>query len=242
MPWMGEETKKAGRGRSWRCIRNKIGYPEKWRDYSQFTVERDDLLGNVNRGGEFEQQRNLNKLGKPVDETEWDMTPPTVNAYYKPQHERHQLSSGHSAAAVLSMQRRTTAVNFGGIGVVIGHEMTHGFDDQGTQVRRQGQPARVADAGGPQGLQRAHRLRGARSTAASRRNRRANVNGKLTLGENTADNGGIRIAYLALMNTLAAEGKDAGRPEDRRLHSGRSVSLSASDRSGARTGAGVLAR
>src|SRR6185437_9609107 len=82
LPWMSDETKKAAEAKL-ALYRNKSGYPEKWRDYSKFTVERGDLLGNVNRGDEFERQRDLKKLGTPVDETEWDMTPPTVNAYYQ---------------------------------------------------------------------------------------------------------------------------------------------------------------
>ena len=102
LPWMSEETKKKALEKL-ALIRNKIGYPEHWRDYSTLEVKRDDLLGNMARAAIFEDRRNLHKLGKPVDETEWGMTPPTVNAYYMPSHERHQLSCRHSAASVLRL-------------------------------------------------------------------------------------------------------------------------------------------
>ena len=204
LPWMGDETKKAALAKL-DLYRNKIGYPDKWRDYSKFTVDRDDLLGNVNRGGEFEQQRDLKKLGQPVDETEWGMTPPTVNAYYNPSMNDINFPAGILQPPFYSLAANQ-ALNFGGIGMVIGHEMTHGFDDQGSKYDGKGNL-------------REWQTQADRKAFTERTDCEvkeydqfapepgANVNGKLTLGENTADNGGIRIAFLALQNTLAAEGK-----------------------------------
>ena len=100
LPWMSPDTK-AQAELKLAAIRDKIGYPNTWRDYSALTVKRDDLVGNLERSSVFERNRNLAKLGKPVDETEWGMTPPTVNAYYSPLHERHQLPRRHPAAALL---------------------------------------------------------------------------------------------------------------------------------------------
>jgi putative endopeptidase len=210
LPWMGEETKKAAEAKL-ALYRNKIGYPEKWRDYSKFTVERDDLLGNVNRGDEFEQQRNLNKLGKPVDETEWDMTPPTVNAYYQPSMNDINFPAGILQPPFYSVSG-DQAANFGGIGVVIGHEMTHGFDDQGSKYDGKGNLREWQTPADRKAFNE-------RTDCEVKEYNNfapepgANVNGKLTLGENTADNGGIRIAFLALQNTLAAENKNVDGPK-----------------------------
>ncbi len=106
LPWMSDDTKKAAEEKL-AMIRNKIGYPEKWRDYSSLKVERDDFIGNVHRNAVFQRDYMLNKLGKPVDEKEWGMTPPTVNAYYSPVDQRHQLPGRHPAAAVLRLQHRS---------------------------------------------------------------------------------------------------------------------------------------
>ncbi len=128
LPWMSEETKKAAEEKL-ALYRNKIGYPEKWRDYSALTVKRDDAIGNARRDAVFQRNYNLDKLGKPVDEKEWGMTPPTVNAYYS-----SSMNDINFPAGILQPPffdpNIDPAVNFGGIGVVIGHEMTHGFDDQ----------------------------------------------------------------------------------------------------------------
>src|SRR6185436_738572 len=118
-------------------IRNKIGYPEKWRDYSALTVERDDLIGNQRRSVVFARNWNLGKLGKPVDEKEWTMTPPTVNAYYNSSMNDINFPAGILQPPFFDF-KIDPAVNFGGIGVVIGHEMTHGFDDQGSQFDPKG--------------------------------------------------------------------------------------------------------
>jgi putative endopeptidase len=210
LPWMGEETKKAAEAKL-AMYRNKIGYPEKWRDYSKLEVKRGDLLGNVNRGDEFERQRNLNKLGKPVDESEWEMTPPTVNAYYEPSLNDINFPAGILQPPFYSLQA-SPAENFGGIGMVIGHEMTHGFDDEGSKYDGKGNLREWQTAADRKAFNE-------RTDCEVNEYNKfapepgANVNGKLTLGENTADNGGIRIAFLALQNTLAEEGKKVDGPK-----------------------------
>jgi putative endopeptidase len=204
LPWMGDETKKAAEAKL-ALYRNKIGYPEKWRDYSTVTVERGDLLGNINRADEFERQRDLKKLGKPVDETEWGMTPPTVNAYYNPSMNDINFPAGILQPPFYSLAA-DPALNFGGIGMVIGHEMTHGFDDQGSKYDGKGNLREWQTPADRKAFtERTECEVKEYDTFAPEPG--ANVNGKLTLGENTADNGGIRIAFLALQNTLAAEGK-----------------------------------
>ena len=210
LPWMSDATKTAAEEKL-AMIRNKIGYPEKWRDYSALKVKRDDLMGNLHRTAVFDRNYNLNKLGKPVDEREWGMTPPTVNAYYNPSFNDINFPAGILQPPFFDFTV-DPAVNFGGIGVVIGHEMTHGFDDEGSKYDGKGNlrewqtaddrkafvektDCEVAEYGGFE-------------TAPAHDNQpQQKLNGKLTLGENTADNGGLRIAYMALLDTLAATGK-----------------------------------
>ena len=133
LPWMSDATKVEAE-KKLAAFRDKIGYPEHWRDYSKLIVKRDDLLGNLERNGIFERDRNLAKLGKPVDETEWSMTPPTVNAYYNPPFNDINFPAGILQPPFYD-NTKDPAVNFGGIGVVIGHEMTHGFDDTRLEIR-----------------------------------------------------------------------------------------------------------
>ena len=211
LPWMSPETKQQAELKL-ASIRDKIGYPDHWRDYSKLIVKRDDLVGNVERNASFEQQRNLAKYGKPVDETEWGMTPPTVNAYYNPPQNDINFPAGILQPPFYDVSK-DPAVNFGGIGVVIGHEMTHGFDDQGSKYDLHGN---VKVWWTPEDLAKfkertecvAKEYDG--FTVAPGQN----LNGHLTLGENTADNGGLRIAYQALMETLAKQGPKA---EDAKL-------------------------
>lgn len=210
LPWMSDATKKAA-AEKLAMIRNKIGYPEKWRDYSSLQVKRSDPLGDVHQAAAFAMDWNLSHLGKPVNEKEWGMTPPTVNAYYNP-----AMNDINFPAGILQPPffdpNVDPAVNFGGVGVVIGHEMTHGFDDEGSKYDGKGNlrewqtPAdrkaftertdcEVAEYGGFEAAP-------AHGDVPEQK-----LNGKLTLGENTADNGGLRIAYQALLDTLAQEGK-----------------------------------
>ena len=210
LPWMGEDTKKAAEAKL-ALYRNKIGYPEKWRDYSALTVKRDDPLGNAHRDAVFQRNYNLNKLGKPVDEKEWGMTPPTVNAYYSPSNNDINFPAGILQPPFFD-PNIDPAVNFGGIGVVIGHEMTHGFDDQGSKYDGKGNLREWQTADDRQKFTErtdceVKEYDGFETAPAHDGIAAQNLNGRLTLGENTADNGGLRIAYAALLDTLANEHK-----------------------------------
>ena len=199
LPWMTAETRKQALVKL-QAIANKIGYPDKWRDYSSIEIRRDDLVGNAQRADAFECQRQLNKIGKPVDRKEWGMTPPTVNAYYDP-----SMNDINFPAGILQPpfydNAMDDAVNFGGIGVVIGHELTHGFDDQGRQFDGQGN---LRDWWTPEDAKEFGKRAACIADEYSKFEVApgAMVNGQLTLGENTADNGGVRIALMALLNTI----------------------------------------
>jgi len=202
LDWMSDATKVEAK-KKLDAIVDKIGYPSHWRDYSKLTIERGDYLGNLERSAVFERNRNLSKYGQPVDKTEFNMTPPTVNASYNP-----PMNDINFPAGILQPpfydNSKDPAVNFGGIGVVIGHEMTHGFDDEGSKYDPSGN-VRVWFT--PEDLAKfkertectAKEYDGFEVAPGQ------NLNGHLTLGENTADNGGLRIAYLALMNTIGAD-------------------------------------
>ncbi len=200
LPWMSEATRKNAEEKL-ALIRNKIGYPEHWRDYSTLEVKRDDLLGNVARATVYEDRRNLDKLGKPVDETEWGMTPPTVNAYYSPGMNDINFPAGILQPPFYDFSK-DAAVNFGGIGVVIGHEMTHGFDDQGSKFDGHGNVREWQSPADRKAFTERTDCEvneyGSFEAAPGQK-----LNGSLTLGENTADNGGLRLAYAALMASLA---------------------------------------
>jgi putative endopeptidase len=206
LPWMTPETKKQAEEKLAE-FRKKIGYPENWRDYSKLEVKRDDLIGNLRRSDAFEYARDLNKIGKPVDEKEWGMTPPTVNAYYSPSNNDINFPAGILQPPFYDVAK-DPAVNFGAIGVVIGHEMTHGFDDQGSKYDGKGN---VKNWWTPDDRKAFDERTGCEVNeyGSFEPVPGAKLNGKLTLGENTADNGGIRIAYQALMSVLAQEGDDA---------------------------------
>jgi putative endopeptidase len=201
LDWMSDATKKEAEAKLG-TITQKIGYPENWRDYSTLTVKRDDLIGNLDRSGVFETKRNLAKFGKPVDAKEWGMTPPTVNAYYNPPQNNINFPAGILQPPFYS-NSMDPAVNFGGIGVVIGHEMTHGFDDQGSKYDLHGN---VRTWFTPEDLTKFQAKTGciADEYSGFKVAEGQNLNGKLTLGENTADNGGLRIAFQALQETLAS--------------------------------------
>ncbi len=196
LSWMTPETKQAAMVKL-KAIRNKIGYPDKWRDYSSVAIKRDDAVGNGMRADQFEFQRQLNKIGKPVDRGEWGMTPPTVNAYYNPLMNDINFPEGILQPPFYD-NAMDDAVNFGGIGMVIGHELTHGFDDQGRQFDAQGNMRdwwTAADAKEFEGRTACVVNEYSKFSVAQG----ANVNGELTLGENVADNGGLRIALMALL-------------------------------------------
>jgi predicted metalloendopeptidase len=214
LPWMTAETKKQALVKL-RAIANKIGYPDQWRDYSSVAIRRDDPVGNTERANAFEFERQLKKIGKPVDRQEWGMTPPTVNAYYD-----SSMNDINFPAGILQPPFYDNAmddgVNFGGIGMVVGHELTHGFDDEGRQFDAKGN---LRDWWTPEDAKEFEQ----RAACIEREYSKfevapgAMVNGKLTLGENTADNGGVRIALMALLNTIGGTEKkiDGFTPEQR---------------------------
>ena len=205
LDWMSDTTKVEAK-KKLDAFRDKIGYPDKWRDYSSLTVKRDDPVGNVMRVAEFNDHRSLAKIGKPVDEKEWGMTPPTVNAYYNPSMNDINFPAGILQPPFYDF-KIDPAVNFGGIGVVIGHEMTHGFDDQGSQFDPQGN---VRSWWTPEDKKKFDERTGCevKEYGGFEVAPGQTLNGKLTLGENTADNGGLHIAFAALMETLAKNGTD----------------------------------
>jgi len=199
LPWMTEETKKEAKVKL-DAIRNKIGYPDVWRDYSSLKVVRGDLLGNFQRANEFEARRQIAKIGKPLDRNEWGMTPPTVNAYYNQSRNEIVFPAGILQAPFFDKQA-DDATNFGGIGIVIGHELTHGFDDQGRKFDPQGNLRDWWTAeDGTEFEKRASCIADEYSSFVAVDDLK--LNGKLTLGENTADNGGARVALMALQQMM----------------------------------------
>jgi putative endopeptidase len=200
LPWMTEETKKQAKVKL-DAIRNKIGYPDVWRDYSSLQIVRGDLVGNFLRANEFEARRQIAKIGKPVDRNEWQMTPPTVNAYYSPPRNEIVFPAGILQPPFFDKQA-DDATNFGGIGLVIGHELTHGFDDQGRKFDPQGNLRDWWTAqDGTEFEKRASCIADEYSSFVAVDDLK--LNGRLTLGENTADNGGARIALMALEQMMA---------------------------------------
>jgi endothelin-converting enzyme/putative endopeptidase len=201
LDWMSPETKAKALVKLAQ-MRKKLGYPDHWRDYSAMTVTRGDMLGNASRAAGFELQRELNKIGKPVDRSEWEMSPPTVNAYYDPQMNDINLPAGILQPPFFS-PKYDDAVNFGATaGGTVGHEMTHGFDDEGRQYDGHGNLTdwwTKADA--VKFNQRAQCVVDQYSGYVAVDD--IHINGKLTLGENVADLGGVRLGYVALMNILA---------------------------------------
>jgi putative endopeptidase len=205
LPWMSPDTKKQAQVKLV-AIANRIGYPNQWRDYGGLKIVRGDALGNSLRSNEFEFQRQLNKIGKPVDKNDWPYPPMTVNASYNP-----QLNNITFPAGILQPpfydNRADDALNFGGIGAVIGHELTHGFDDQGSQFDAQGN---LRDWWTEQDKKEFKSRTKCVSDQYSGYTavEDLKLKGELTLGENTADNGGMRIAYMALMSALAGKEPD----------------------------------
>ncbi len=206
LDWMSSATKAEAETKL-AAFRRKIGYPETWRDYSKLTVDRDNAVGNAERVAYFNKRRDLDKIGKPVDEKEWGMTPPTVNAYYNPAMNDINFPAGILQPPFYDFAI-DPAVNFGAIGVVIGHEMTHGFDDEGSQYDATGN---VRQWWTPEDRKKFDERTDCevKEYSGFEVAEGAHLNGKLTLGENTADNGGLHIAYAALMQTLAQQGDGA---------------------------------
>jgi endothelin-converting enzyme/putative endopeptidase len=194
LPWMSAVTKQQALIKL-QGMANKIGYPDKWRDYSKLEIVRGDELGNVERARRFEFERLLAKIGKPVDRGEWGMTPPTVNAYYDP-----QMNDINFPAGVLQPPafdpNSDAAPNYGDTGGTIGHELTHGFDDEGRQFDAHGNLRDWWTAeDGKEFVKRASCISDQYSTYTIIDD--IKINGKLTLGEDTADLGGLILAYMA---------------------------------------------
>ncbi len=204
LEWMSDETKTKAQEKLSKFT-TKIGYPDKWKDYSALTIKSDDLLGNLHRSHIVEFNRLIGKLGKPIDRTEWGMTPQTVNAYYSPSKNEIVFPAAILQPPFFNMEAED-AVNYGGIGAVIGHEITHGFDDRGRQYNGDGNlvdwwtkedneefvkraDVMVEQYNGFNPIDTMH------------------VNGKLTLGENIADIGGLTVSYYAYKKSL--NGKEA---------------------------------
>ncbi len=199
LSWMTPDTRKQALDKL-AHIENKIGYPDKWRDYSKLNIVRGDALGNSLRANEFEFNRQLNKIGKPVDRNEWGMTPPTVNAYYSDLENNINFPAGILQPPFYD-PKTDEAVNLGAIGAVIGHELTHGFDDAGSQFDADGN---LHNWWTPKDREQFDSLE---SCFVNEYDSFVAVDdvherGKLELGENTADNGGVRIAHIALLDVL----------------------------------------
>jgi len=199
LDWMSPETKAKAEDKRARFT-YKIGYPEEWRDYSGLEIRRDDPVGNLVRAAEFEYDRDIKKLGGPVDRKEWGMTPQTVNAYHNP-----RLNEIVFPAAILQPPffnlAADDAVNYGAIGVVIGHEMGHAFDDQGRKTDANGNLSDWwTDADAKAFQEKARMLVDQYSQYSPVEG--LNVNGQLTLGENIGDLTGITISYQAYHMSL----------------------------------------
>ena len=194
LPWMSPATKQQALEKL-HALANKIGYPDKWRDYSALTIKRDDAMGNAARARTFEFNRQIAKIGKPVDRGEWDMTPPTVNAYYNPQINDINFPAGILQPPLFD-PKSDDAPNYGDTGATIGHELTHGFDDEGRQFDAHGN---LRDwwtpEDGKQFDQRASCISDQYSQYVAVDD--IKVNGQLTMGENVADLGGLILAYVA---------------------------------------------
>ena len=211
LAWMSPETKKRAQEKL-HAIVNKIGYPDTWRDYSAYVVKRDDFAGNVERGTMFEARRQLAKIGKPLDRTEWSMTPPTVNAYYNP-----QMNDINFPAGVLQPPlydpKMDDAPGYGNTGGTIGHELTHAFDDEGRQFDAQGNLKdwwTKKDA--KEFNDRAQCIvdQYAKYVVVDD----VKINSKLTLGEDVADLGGLILGWMAWKTQMATMPQQAAAPRD----------------------------
>ena len=211
LDWMSPETKVRAKEKL-HGVMNKIGYPDKWRDYSSLSIVAGDALGNQIRSDEFEHARDLAKIGKPVDRGEWYMTPPTVNAYYDPQQNNVNFPAGYLQPPFFS-GKEDDAANYGDMGSNVGHELTHGFDDEGRQF----------DAAGnlKDWWTKDDELKFTERTDCMVKQYDAiesvpgvHLNGKLTLGENLADLGGLWLAWIAWQEKAEAAHLDMAAKTD----------------------------
>jgi putative endopeptidase len=202
LSWMGDDTKKQALVKL-QAITNRIGYPDKWRDYSTLNIVRGDALGNSQRSNTFAFQRDLNKVNKPVDKGDWPYPPMTVNASYNPLLNNITFPAGILQPPFFDNQA-DDALNYGAIGAAIGHELTHGFDDEGAKFDPEGN---LKDWWTAKDKEEFEKRTSCIKDQYAGYNALPDVklNGKLTLGENTADNGGLRIAYMALLDSFAGK-------------------------------------
>ena len=211
LTWMSPETKVRAKAKL-HAITDKIGYPEHWRDYSKLRISPTDAFGNQQRAVAFENDRELAKIGQPVDRLEWSMTPPTINAYYDPSMNNINFPAGILQPAFYD-PNADLAVNYGHIGGVVGHELTHGFDDEGAKFNGQGNLEDWWTAADKKNFD-------ARTSCLDKQYSNfiavddVHVNGKLTLGENTADNGGLLLAYMAYLDRAKQDGLDVNAKVD----------------------------
>ncbi len=210
LDWMADATKKQALEKEHATLQ-KIGYPDQWRDYSSVKIVPDHYLANLNAATEFEMHRQLKKVGKPVDRNEWDMTPPTINAYEDAQMNTINFPAGILQLPFFSLQQMD-AMNYGAIGMVIGHEMTHGFDDQGRKFDTKGN---LRDWWTPEDAKRYEEKDKCIVDQYTQPIPDLGVkqDGHLTAGEDTADNGGIHLAMLALEARYKKEGNSLDKPE-----------------------------
>ncbi len=211
LDWMSAATKVKAKEKL-HAVMNKVGYPDKWRDYSKLAIVRGDSLGNEMRAREFEFARDLAKIGKPVDKNEWQMTPPTVNAYYDPQMNNVNFPAGYLQPPFFS-GKEDDAANYGDMGSTIGHELTHGFDDEGRQFDKDGNLKNWWTKEDEQGFnERAECM--VKQYDAIEAVPGVHLNGKLTLGENLADLGGLWLAWLAWLDKAEAAHLDMNAKTD----------------------------
>ena len=227
LAWMDDATRTKAEDKLAKIV-NKIGYPSKWRSYDGLAVDRESFLANAERASAFEVKRELAKVGKPVDKEEWEMTPPTVNAYYEPTMNEMVFPAGILQEPFYG-KGQTPALNFGAIGMVVGHELTHGFDDEGRQFDAEGN---LRDWWSP-------------AVGAEFDKRAAcvehqfdeyvpiddmHIKGKLTLGENIADLGGLKLSFAALQRAALAGAGAATVEPTRRPRPARRCRASAASR------------
>ncbi len=205
LSWMSDSTRQKA-VQKLHAIVKKVGYPDKWKDYSSIHITRDDIIANLKATANYSYKRAINKIGKPVDRSEWDMTPPTINAYYEPTQNNINFPAGILQPPFYFVSG-DDAVNYGGIGMVIGHEITHGFDDQGRQYDADGNLKEWwTQEDAKRFKQRAQKIIDQYNGYIAVDT--LHLNGELTEGENIADNGGIAIAYAAFKKTAQGSGDE----------------------------------
>jgi putative endopeptidase len=210
LEWMSPATKQEAM-KKLNGFTVKIGYPDKWKDYSALNISRDSYLQNVLAARQWEFKDNVGKFGKPIDRTEWGMTPPTVNAYYNSTMNEIVFPAGIMQPPFFD-PKADDAVNYGGMGAVIGHEITHGFDDQGRQSDAEGNLRDWWTKEDAAEFSKRTDLVGKQYSSFSPLDS-VYVNGKLTMGENLADFGGTALAYSALQKQLQKQYGSSPRPQ-----------------------------